>query len=158
MRWVSSSSQSLPNSHQHCYTSAMHNAALASLVGLMLSVSGSASGTTKTAIKGPECRAIEQRVEIAIPIWFLVFATMLLVWREFLVNMFRLMIFGWRNLSFEGAMPWLEIDATLATIFQYDAFHVLVWVMVRKRYFRKIAFGIGLHQQLPSDPVELARS
>ena len=30
--------------------------------------------------------------------------------------------------------------------------------MVRERYFRKIAFGIGPHQQLPGDPVEWARS
>ena len=44
----------------------MYKTALALLVGLMLSVSGSGWGATKTAIKGPECRAIEQRVEIAI--------------------------------------------------------------------------------------------
>ena len=30
--------------------------------------------------------------------------------------------------------------------------------MVRKRYFRKIAFVIGPHQQLPGDPAEWARS
>ena len=57
----------------------MYKAALASLVRLMLSVSGSAWGATKAAKKRPECRAIEQRVEIAIPIWLLAFATMLLV-------------------------------------------------------------------------------